>query len=49
MHPRGQARMGCTVEATLSVSGDYLYRTERTYQRGRLATESLVVERLAIR
>ena len=42
----GQLQMGCTVEATLSVSGEYLVRTERTFQRGRLATESLVVERL---
>ena len=40
--------MGCTTEALLSVSasGQYLLRTERTYERGRLATESYVVERL---
>ena len=43
---RGQLQMGCTVEASLSVSGEYLVRTERTFQRGRLATESLVVEKL---
>ncbi|HET6403068.1 MAG TPA: hypothetical protein VFH78_00350 [Candidatus Thermoplasmatota archaeon] len=41
--------MGCIAEATLSVSGDYLVRTERTFERGRLATESLVVTRLAAR
>lgn len=39
--------MGCTIEATLSVSGGYLIREERTFDRGRLATESRVVERLA--
>jgi len=38
--------MGCTSEATLSVSGEHLIRTERTFERGRLATESLVVVRV---
>jgi len=38
--------MGCTREAVLSVSGGYLLREERTYLRGRLATETLVLERL---
>lgn len=38
--------MGCTSEASLSVSGAYLVRTERTFHRGILATESRVVERL---
>lgn len=39
--------MGCIAEATLSVSGAYLLRTERTFERGRLATESYVVTRIA--
>lgn len=34
------------MEATLSVSGGWMHKTQRTYERGRLATESLVVERL---
>lgn len=38
--------MGCIAEATLSVAGELLLRTERTWDRGRLATESLVVERI---
>jgi hypothetical protein len=38
--------MGCTREAILSVSGGFLLREERTYLRGRLATESVVLERL---
>lgn len=41
--------MGCIAEATLSVSGAYLLRTERTYEGGTLATESLIVERLMVR
>jgi hypothetical protein len=40
--------MGCTHEATFSVSGGHLLREERTYSRGRLATETLVVERLCV-
>lgn len=39
--------MGCTHEVMLSASGGYLLREERTYAGGRLATESLVAERLA--
>lgn len=39
--------MGCTHEATLSVSGHYLIRTERTFHQGALATETRVVERMA--
>jgi len=42
----GSLLMGCTVEATLSVSGGFLVREERTFDHGRLATESLVVVRL---
>ena len=38
--------MGCIREATLSVSGVYLLREERTYMHGRLAFETLSVERL---
>lgn len=41
--------MGCTHEATFSVSGAHLLRVERTYRGGRLATETLVVERLLAR
>jgi len=37
--------MGCTSEASFSVSGDWILREERTYARGRLATETLVVVR----
>ena len=39
--------MGCTTEAAFSVSasGECVVRTERTYHRGRLATETLIVER----
>lgn len=43
---RGSSLMGCIVEATLSVSGGFLVREERTFDGGRLATESLVVVRL---
>ena len=49
LHTRvdGSSRlMGCTHEATFSVSGAHMLREERTYARGRLATESLIVERL---
>lgn len=38
--------MGCTHEAHLSVRGEFLLRVERTFQRGRLATETLAVERV---
>lgn len=41
--------MGCTSEATFSVSGSVLLREERTFEKGRLATESLVVERIQVR
>jgi len=41
--------MGCTREARFSASGTLLLREERTYERGCLATESLVVERIAVR
>lgn len=47
MRPRWCAPMGCTSEAMLSVSGSHMLRVERTYRHGRLATETLVVERLA--
>lgn len=40
--------MGCQIEATLSVSGAFLIRVERTFERGRLATESRVVERVVL-
>lgn len=46
MLARAIAWMGCTNEALLSVSGEWMLRTERTYDRGRLATETLIVERL---
>lgn len=36
--------MGCTHEATLSVSGQFLIRTERTFHQGTLATETRVVQ-----
>lgn len=35
--------MGCIREATLSVSGAYMVRVERTFQGERLATESRMV------
>lgn len=38
--------MGCTHEATLRASGEWLFREERTFHSGRLATETLTVERL---
>lgn len=40
--------MGCSREATLSVSGSQLLRTERRYVGERLATETLTVERLLV-
>jgi len=38
--------MGCTSHATLSVSGEKMFKTERTFVRGELATETLVVQPL---
>lgn len=38
--------MGCTHEVSFSVSGAHLLREERTYAGDRLATETLVVQRL---
>jgi len=40
--------MGCTSEARFSVRGALLLREERTYHRGHLATETLVVEPLRV-
>lgn len=41
--------MGCTSEAMFSVSGSHLLREERTYFRGRLATETRSVTPLFAR
>ena len=41
--------MGCIREAVLSVSGEWVFREERTYDRGRLATETRSIERLIVR